>query len=182
MLSKLSGCESRRGAPAAAKSVSRARLAGRYSQRQRCAFASNGIHGLNCLNAWWLQLGIVHQLITPASPQENGAHERMHRVLKAQATKPAAANANLQHVDPTLSVAYRSTHVPWPHRSTEGQQRRHLPPTQWATIPESSAHDEMIGLEEVQDGIRNVLYYETLLGRFDEGTRTTGAPSLKKDC
>ena len=57
-------------------------------------FASNGIHGLNRLNAWWLQLGIVHQRITPASPQENGAHERMHRVLKAQATKPAAANAN----------------------------------------------------------------------------------------
>ena len=35
-------------------------------------FASNGIHGLNRLNAWWLQLGIVHQRITPASPQENG--------------------------------------------------------------------------------------------------------------
>ena len=54
-------------------------------------FTSNGIHGLNRLNAWWLQLGIVHQRITPASPQEHGAHERMHRVLKAQATKPAAA-------------------------------------------------------------------------------------------
>jgi len=59
-------------------------------------FASNGIHGLNRLNAWWLQLGIVHQRITPASPQENGAHERMHRVLKASVTKPAAANAKLQ--------------------------------------------------------------------------------------
>jgi hypothetical protein len=42
---------------------------------------------------------------------------------------------------------------------------------------------EMIGLEEVQDGVWNVIYYETLLGRFDERTRTiTGAPSLKKDC
>jgi len=37
----------------------------------------------------------VHQRITPASPQENGAHERMHRVLKAKVTKPAA-NAKLQ--------------------------------------------------------------------------------------
>ena len=44
-------------------------------------------------------------------------------------------------------------------------------------------NDEMIGLEEVQDGVWNVPYYETLLGRFDERTRTiTGAPSLKKDC
>ena len=42
---------------------------------------------------------------------------------------------------------------------------------------------EMIGLEEVQDGLWNVIYYETLLGRFDERSRTiTGAPSLKKDC
>ena len=42
---------------------------------------------------------------------------------------------------------------------------------------------EMIGLEEVRDGLWNVLYYDTLLGRFDERTRTiTGAPSLKKDC
>ncbi len=41
----------------------------------------------------------------------------------------------------------------------------------------------MIGLEEIQDGVSNLLYYETLLGRFDERTRTiTGAPSLKKDC
>ena len=31
---------------------------------------------------------------------------------------------------------------------------------------------EMIGLEEVQDGVWNVIYYETLLGRFDERTRT----------
>ncbi len=44
-------------------------------------------------------------------------------------------------------------------------------------------NDEMIGLEEIDDGIWNVLYYQTLLGRFDERTRTiTGAPSLKMDC
>ena len=44
-------------------------------------------------------------------------------------------------------------------------------------------NNEMIGVEAVQDGVWNVLYYETLLGRFDERTRIiTGAPSLKKDC
>ncbi len=42
---------------------------------------------------------------------------------------------------------------------------------------------ETIGLDEVQDRVWNVLHYETLLGRYDERTRTiTGAPSLKKDC
>lgn len=51
-------------------------------------FATNGIHGLSQLNVWWLRLGIQHQRIRPASPQENGAHERMHRTLKAGACRP----------------------------------------------------------------------------------------------
>ena len=55
-------------------------------------FASTGIHGLCELNVWWMQLGIVHQRITPASPQENGAHERMHRELKRETTRPPASN------------------------------------------------------------------------------------------
>ena len=42
---------------------------------------------------------------------------------------------------------------------------------------------ESIGLEEVQDGLWNIIYYDTLLGRFDERTHIiTGAPSLKKKC
>ena len=40
---------------------------------------------------WWLRLGIQHQRIRPASPQENGAHERMHRTLKAEAIRPPRA-------------------------------------------------------------------------------------------
>jgi hypothetical protein len=31
----------------------------------------------------------VHQRIRPASPQENGQHERMHRELKRETTQPA---------------------------------------------------------------------------------------------
>ena len=52
-------------------------------------FASTGIHGLNRLNVWWLQLGITHQRITPGSPQQNGAHERMHKTLKARGHEAA---------------------------------------------------------------------------------------------
>ncbi len=176
-------------------------------------FASNGIHGLNRLNAWWLQLGIVHQRITPASPQENGAHERMHRVLKAQATKPAAANANLQqrvfntfvHTynevrphealnDETPASRWHTSTRPFPSRITAPTYPGHFEVRRVSSAGTFRLHngqqflsqalnDEMIGLEEVQDGIWNVIYYETLLGRFDERTRTiTGAPSLKKDC
>jgi len=40
-----------------------------------------------------------------------------------------------------------------------------------------------IGLEEVQDGIWNILYYDTLLGRFDQRNKAiTGAPSLRGKC
>jgi hypothetical protein len=42
---------------------------------------------------------------------------------------------------------------------------------------------EYIGLEEVQDGLWNLIYYDTLLGRFNEHTYTiTGAPSLRGEC
>ena len=59
-------------------------------------FASVGLHGLSQLNVWWLRLGIQHQRIHPASPQENGAHERMHRTLKAEATRPPQATCAAQ--------------------------------------------------------------------------------------
>ena len=59
-------------------------------------FASTGIHGVSSLNVWWMQLGIVHQRITPASPQENGQHERMHRELKRETARPAAHTRRAQ--------------------------------------------------------------------------------------
>src|SRR5438477_3515920 len=51
-------------------------------------FATTGIHGLSRLNVWWLRLGIQHQRILPAHPEQNGAHERMHKTLKGEACRP----------------------------------------------------------------------------------------------
>jgi hypothetical protein len=59
-------------------------------------FASTGIHGLSPMNVWWMQLGIVHQRITPARPQENGQDARMHRELKRETTHPAARSQRAQ--------------------------------------------------------------------------------------
>jgi len=39
-----------------------------------------------------MKLGIVHQRIRPASPQENGQHERMHKDMKRETASPPAAN------------------------------------------------------------------------------------------
>jgi transposase InsO family protein len=59
-------------------------------------FGSVGAGGLTRLSAWWVRLGIELHFIHPASPQENGRHERMHRTLKAQTSRPPAANASEQ--------------------------------------------------------------------------------------
>jgi putative transposase len=56
-------------------------------------FASpTALYRLSKLAVWWLRLGIQIERIQPGQPQQNGRHERMHRTLKTEATKPAAAN------------------------------------------------------------------------------------------
>jgi transposase InsO family protein/transposase-like protein len=56
-------------------------------------FGSTGAGGLSALSVWWLKLGIEPRYIPPSSPQDNGRHERMHRTLKAETSKPPARSA-----------------------------------------------------------------------------------------
>jgi Integrase core domain/Helix-turn-helix domain len=42
-------------------------------------FGSTGAGGLSALSVWWLKLGIEPRYIPPASPQDNGRHERIAR-------------------------------------------------------------------------------------------------------
>ena len=53
-------------------------------------FASNGPAGLSRLSVWWLRLGIRVEFTRPGCPQDNGAHEQFHRVLKRETLQPAA--------------------------------------------------------------------------------------------
>jgi hypothetical protein len=152
-----------------------------------------------------MQLGIVHQRIRPSSPQENGQHERMHRDLKRETTKPPAATMRGQQ---RKFDAFRKRYnEERPHDGIDGD----LPEDRWQPSgrpyperlarPEYPAHlevrrvsnagtfrlkarqpflsnalaDQFIGLEEVGDGLWNIIYYSTLLGRIDETTgRITG--------
>jgi len=59
-------------------------------------FASVGPGGLSRLSVWWVKLGILLERIEPGQPQQNGRHERMHRTLKAECTKPAAVSLRAQ--------------------------------------------------------------------------------------
>jgi putative transposase len=163
-------------------------------------FASTGIHGLSALNVWWMQLGIVHQRILPASPQENGQHERMHRELKRETARPAAASARAQQRrfnvfrqrynterphegigDQTPSSLWTPCTRDYPERITPPDYPAHLEVRRISTAGTFRLHSQQlflsrvlqgedIGCEEVGDGIWNIVYYRTLLGKIDERT------------
>jgi transposase InsO family protein len=59
-------------------------------------FASIGLGRLSQLSVWWIQQGIAVEFTRPAHPQDNGSHERMHRDLKAECTRPPSANLRAQ--------------------------------------------------------------------------------------
>jgi hypothetical protein len=65
-------------------------------ERIRCdngdPFGSLGCMGLSRLSAWWRGLGIEVEFIDPGRPDQNGAHEQMHRILKADTAQPPAGN------------------------------------------------------------------------------------------
>ncbi len=59
-------------------------------------FASVSTGGLSQLSVWFIKLGIVPERIARGHPEQNGRHERMHRTLKAEATKPPQPNMAAQ--------------------------------------------------------------------------------------
>jgi len=59
-------------------------------------FASVAPGGMSRLSMWLVKLGIAPERSRPASPQDNGRHERMHRTLKQATAKPPKATPNLQ--------------------------------------------------------------------------------------
>ena len=56
----------------------------------------NALGRLGALGFWWVRLGIRPEHIRPATPSENGAHERFHKTLKAHATRPASRSFDAQ--------------------------------------------------------------------------------------
>ena len=59
-------------------------------------FGGKGALGLSRLSVWWLRLGIAVEFVRPAHPQDNGAHEQMHRVLRADVATPPAPSVAAQ--------------------------------------------------------------------------------------
>jgi putative transposase len=71
--------------------------------------------GLTRLSAWWLTLGINLDRIRPGKPQENGAHERMHRDIACEVE--SAAEVDLVKQQASLDVWVRTFNNERPHES-----------------------------------------------------------------
>jgi len=161
-------------------------------------FATTALGRLSRLSVWWIHLGIHPELIEPASPAQNGRHERMHRTLKAEATRPAAGNLSAQQVRfnrfreefnterPHEALGQEtpdSVYVPAPR-----QLPRKLPPITYPPHFErryvsanggirwhcawvnvtTTLIGDYVGLEEVGDGLWDVYFSHLRLGRLDE--------------
>lgn len=161
-------------------------------------FATTALGRLSTLSVWWIRLGILPELIAPASPQQNGRHERMHRTLKAEATRPPSGTLRAQQVrfnrfrqeynhDRPHEALDQET--PAEHyRPSPRELPRRLPPLEypghfevrlvsrnsgirWKKRWVCVTHTlagEYVGLEEVGDGLWDVYFGPLKLGRMDE--------------
>jgi len=161
-------------------------------------FASTAIHGLSTLSVWWIQLGIRHERIEPGRPEQNGCHERMHRTLKRRTTLPPAMNAGAQQRlfddfrqeynqvrphealgDEPPATVWRPSPRPCPDRIAGPEYPGHFIPRLVSNAGHfrlksrqifisNALKQEVLGLEEIDDGVWSIYYYDVLLARLDE--------------
>jgi len=153
---------------------------------------------LSQLSAWWVRLGILPEFIEPGRPQQNGRHERMHRTLKAETTRPPASTRRAQQR--AFDRFREEFNCERPHEALDlhtpasvyEPSPRALPPT----LPPLEYPDrfevryvtanggirwnrqwvnvwitcagEYVGLEEIDDGVWNVYFGPLKLGRLLE--------------
>jgi len=161
-------------------------------------FATHGMLGLSRLGVWFVKLGIIQQRIAPGQPWQNPRHERMHKTLKAMTTHPPEFDHAAQQdrfddfiddfnhhrphqgigrVTPASlyqnSVRQMPTHLPQPEYPGHFEVRRVSAAGVFSfknhrfSLSKAFQH-QYIGLEEVDDSIWSIYYFETVLARLDE--------------
>jgi putative transposase len=175
-------------------------LPGRIRSDNGVPFATQALGRLSALSVWWVRLGILPDLTEPASPQQNGRHERMHRTLKRECTRPPRHSQRAQQhrfeawrkefnelrphealADATPASHYAPSSRPYPAR---------LPPLEYPGHYEvrrvsrnggirwhaqwvnvsQTLGGESIGLVEIDDAEWDVYFGPLRLGRFHERT------------
>lgn len=161
-------------------------------------FASTALGRLSRLSVWWIRLGIRPVRGRPKHPQDNGSHERMHRTLKAETTRPPSWEERAQQRrfgrfqkefnderphealgQKTPGSLYRSSERRYPERLPEIQYPSHYEVRKvglggvfgWRSrlvFVSQSLVGEYIGLVEVEDGLWKVWFASMELGVMDE--------------
>jgi putative transposase len=157
-------------------------------------FAGDGPLDLSRLSAWWVRLGIRVEFTRRGCPQDNGAHEQMHRIYKADTAAPPAATPAAQQRRSTRWIRYYNHQRPHEalgqqppaHRyhKSRRQYRGALPPLRYRrgwkmrrVSPRGFIHwrgrargigrafgGENIGLKPVQNGVHEVYFGKHLVG------------------
>ena len=161
----------------------------------------NALCGLSELGVWWIQLGIRHHRIEPGKPQQNARHERMHRTLKDHTARPSAANLKCQQQSfdgfrkefneerphqalgqkPPADV-WKPSPRPFPEKTPKPEYQAyyekrkvtcvgHIKFKNQTIFLSSNLLGETVALEEINDGIWSIYYYDVLIARFDEKNR-----------
>ena len=161
-------------------------------------FATIALGRLSHLSVWWIKLGIRPELIEPAHPQQNGQHERMHKTLKRETTRPPGKDMKAQQrkfdrwiaefnndrphesllMEPPAKL-YVPSLRPYPQKIEGPSYPKHFEVRyvsrnngiRWNRRwinVSATLREEHVGCEEVDDGVWNVWFGPVLLGRFDE--------------
>jgi transposase InsO family protein len=163
-------------------------------------FATQALGRLSPLSVWWVRLGILPDLIEPASPQQNGRHERMHRTLKADCTRPPSRSRRAQQqrfdrwrrefnelrphqalADGTPASQYHPSPRPYPRRLPALEYPGHYEVRRvsrnggirWRCTwvnVSQTLGGEDVGFVEIDDGEWDVYFGPLRLGRFHERT------------
>lgn len=161
---------------------------------------SKAIHGLSSLSVWWIELGIRPERIEPGKPQQNGRHERMHRTLKDETVCPPASSLKAQqsrfdafrqefnHERPHQALDQKRPaevwspskrafpdRIPMPDYPQHYLLRRvfrtgHIKFKNKLLFLSQTLQKQHVALEEIEDGIWSIYFYDILLGRLDERT------------
>lgn len=161
-------------------------------------FATSTLARLSRLSAWWVRLGILPEFIEPGKPQQNGRHERVHRTLKDETTRPAAGSLPAQQRK--FNVFREEFNHERPHEALDQQTPaacyRPSPRAMPEKIPPFVYPDRFevryvsgnggirwnrdwvnvstacigkhVGLEEIDNGVWNVYFGPLKLGRLNE--------------
>jgi putative transposase len=163
-------------------------------------FATQALARLSPLSVWWVRLGILPDLTEPASPQQNGRHERMHRTLKRECTRPPRHSRRAQQrcfdlwrteynalrphealADATPASLYAPSARPYPARLPPLEYPAHYEVRRvsrnggirWHTRwvnVSQTLGGELIGLVAIDEGEWDVYFGPLRLGRFHEPT------------